>query len=288
MGTNTPDIYCFGDKIGKNKYSHLSLDNYVYPDLKCSLWLAEFIIIDRSFANNEIVQLREYVEKCLKYFSEITNGDYSLLKGKNKRICYSMLAMIGKMDKGNFRINPNYPPIPYENYNLASDILGSKYSEKYYLNQIELLKLNYRINVEHFASLDYKEFKHEVDSFLKKHKRFKEITFLDEACFRGCYLIILEEYKQVYIGKSNFIAERLHEHLTRNKNFDRRIFGNANESKISIDSFGYLDISRIFVCDLSNAKSPIETYEEKYISCFSNKFLANRLAGDMWSAILKR
>ena len=88
--------------------------------------------------------------------------------------------------------------------------------------------------------------------------------------------MVLGEYCQVYIGTSQNIKERIRQHWGGSKNrFDRLIFGGIEASKLSINSFRALDTTRIFVYKTDE----LYTQEDKYINCFSDKFVCNRLSG---------
>ncbi len=60
-------------------------------------------------------------------------------------------------------------------------------------------------------------------------------------------MLVLDEYKQVYIGQSTDIKSRILHHRSKKKPFDRLIFGSVENSILSIDSFGALDTTRIYI-----------------------------------------
>lgn len=71
-----------------------------------------------------------------------------------------------------------------------------------------------------FNHLDYSEFNNAITSFLKKHKKFQQVENLKAYDgISGYYMMILDEYKLVYIGKSDNIKngfnniDRLQNHL---------------------------------------------------------------------------
>lgn len=135
---------------------------------------------------------------------------------------------------------------------------------------------NYRLNIAFYSSLDRERFNKTINAFLKKYASFKEVTDLKEYDGEsGYYLMVLDEYKQVYIGTSNNIKKRIQGHWRIRKNFDRLLFGSVEESRISIDSFRALDTTRIYVY------KTLDTYdnEDKYISFFPDEFICNRVAG---------
>ena len=91
--------------------------------------------------------------------------------------------------------------------------------------------------------------------------------------------MVLEEYKQAYIGiTTQRLKQRIEQHWRGKRAFDRLIFGNAEKSIISIDSFGPLDTTRIFVLPYKNErKTSIEAYEQRCLREFDNSYLLNRL-----------
>ena len=145
---------------------------------------------------------------------------------------------------------------------------------------------NFDINIEKFSKLDLSKFQSEIHSFLSKYKDFKEVYNINEIMnVPGYYIMILDKYKQLYIGTANDIGKRIKQHWSKKKQFDRLLYpmSNVENSKFSIDSFGALDTSRIFV-----AKSKtLYDLEDEYINNFSKEFLINRIPGGILSQPLK-
>lgn len=157
------------------------------------------------------------------------------------------------------------------------DELGRFYTDEYCEEyQKDCLK-NYDINMTFFQSLSKEKFDKEVERFKKKNRKFEEVHDLNEYDSSGYYVMILDEYKQVYIGTTSNIKTRIRQHWSTTKSFDRLLFPfNAiDTSKLSIDSFRALDTTRILAMKTNN----IYTYEDNYINQFSPEFVANRLSG---------
>ncbi|WP_461183016.1 GIY-YIG nuclease family protein [Virgibacillus kimchii] len=111
--------------------------------------------------------------------------------------------------------------------------------------------------------------------FVSKTKLFKEIT--DLAPFdriSGYYIMVLDEYTQAYIGRSTNIKNRIMSHWSKQKEFDRLVFGGKEKSILSIDSFRAYDTTRIFVYPTDNQKQ-----EDYFINLFNKKYLLNRTKG---------
>ena len=95
--------------------------------------------------------------------------------------------------------------------------------------------------------------------------------------------MVLDEYKQVYIGKTTDIRKRIMQHWSRIKPFDRTLFPMYayEKSGFSIDFFRALDTTRIFVWK----KHIVEGLEEELIGNFPKSFCTNRIGGDVSNAI---
>ena len=93
--------------------------------------------------------------------------------------------------------------------------------------------------------------------------------------------MVLDEYKQVYIGTASYgtnIKKRIINHWSTKKHFGRLLYGRVENSILSIDSFGALDTTRIFYKKVdSNEK--IFLLEDKYIKDFKPEYRLNRVAG---------
>ena len=160
-----------------------------------------------------------------------------------------------------------------ENCTIYSDL----WCEKHRKNCL----LNYDYNMKYFNSLDDKDFNKSLNKLIKYSKKIKEVYDLNDYKEKtGVYIIVLDEYKQVYIGQStSSIKTRIMSHWSKKKEFDRLIFGKVDNSILSIDSFKALDTTRIFVYSTYN------TYEveEKLVNLMNAKYLLNRTAGGIGS-----
>jgi hypothetical protein len=150
--------------------------------------------------------------------------------------------------------------------------------------------------MEYFAALDRVRFNREIETFLEASCGFSERFGEDYQPFvevfdlndydeiPGYYLMILDEYKQVYIGKTNDIKKRVRLHWSTSPAFDRLLFPikGVETSKLSINSFRAFDTTRIYAQATSDVWWEIdwnEDYEKEYLSLFSNEFTCNRVQG---------
>ena len=95
----------------------------------------------------------------------------------------------------------------------------------------------------------------------------------------GVYMLVLDGYKQVYIGQSNNIKRRIIQHWNKRKSLERLIFGDVCSSVLSIDSFGALDTTRIFYIETMSTHKT----EEKIVRKFFAGYMLNRTAGGIGS-----
>jgi len=170
------------------------------------------------------------------------------------------------------------------NENAYTDETHSKYSLDWCSQYREICLKNYDYNMQYFQSLDKEEFNCELDAFLKRHSLFQEIESLD-YCNNMCgyYILVIDEYKQAYIGKSTNIKRRIKEHWSSTKSFDRTLFPMYNEySVFSIDFFRALDTTRIFIME----EDILWMMERELVEDFPQKFLTNRIGGDVNNGIM--
>lgn len=167
-----------------------------------------------------------------------------------------------------------------ENYvrvsNKSSFGNGTIYPESFIESHTKNCLENFDLNMEYYNSLSKQEFNEELMRFLNKTKVFQEFT--DLSLLKGSsgyYVMVLDEYSQVYIGISGDITKRLRVHWSAQKQFDRLLFGGINDSILSIDSFRAYDTTRLFayVCD------DFQSYENEFINYFDSKYVLNRTIG---------
>ncbi len=140
--------------------------------------------------------------------------------------------------------------------------------------------VNFDYNMNYFSNLDWKKFDKKLNKLIKSSKKISETNNLKAYLnVSGVYILVLDKYKQIYIGLSGNIAKRIQSHWSAKKEFDRLIFGEVENSILSIDSFGALDTTRIFVYPTHNCYK----VEEKLVSLMDPMYLLNRTAGGIGS-----
>lgn len=210
-----------------------------------------------------------------KYGLKISKDKYAWINTRSSTFnmnYYETMVQMGKFPKDD-RVDINGKRVK-----LYSDEMGRFYTEEFCEELREVCLRNFDLNMSFFSKLDVDKFNKEIESFLIKNKRFKEVFDLN-SCKNvgGYYVMVLGEYKQVYVGRANDIHKRIRQHWATNKPFDRLIFPAHAEktSKISIDSFRSMDTTRILVMKAKDTYS----YEDDFINDFSDEFVLNRISG---------
>ena len=173
------------------------------------------------------------------------------------------------------------PSLPYfeslAKRNAYTDEYGTEYSADWCAEYRDICLRNFDRNMECFSKLDKTAFDAALSSFLSKYSRFVEVTNLNDFNgVEGFYIMVLDEYKQAYIGKSEDIRKRIMKHWTNTKPFDRTLFPMYawEKSTFSIDFFRALDTTRIYAWKkiMSNG------IEANLIEAFPAQFCANSSA----------
>lgn len=175
-----------------------------------------------------------------------------------------------------------------ENYikvsNKSSLTTGKIYTDLIVNKHIENCLYNYNLNMRYFDLLSKEEFNKELTKFVSETKLFKEITDLEPLSrVPGYYLMVLDEYAQVYIGRSSDIKKRIQSHWSKQKEFDRLLFGRKGNSILSIDSFKAYDTTRIFV----SPTDEIQGQEDNFINQFNKKYILNRTSGGTLDGLME-
>lgn len=146
--------------------------------------------------------------------------------------------------------------------------------EQVFDEQEERALMNFDLNMSYFLTLDTKNFNQEIIKFTTLHnfKETKDLSNCKEVS--GYYLMILDEYCQMYLGTATNIRQRIMSHWSATKGFDRLIFGSPENSIISIDSFRALDTTRIFLLE----EEPFQ-YENLFLDQLQSQYMLNRTSG---------
>lgn len=136
--------------------------------------------------------------------------------------------------------------------------------------------INFDKNMQFFKQLSKDEFEKELKNLIDSTSDLIEIFDLNKCknmC--GIYIMVLDNYKQVYIGQSTDIKRRILQHWSKNMDFYRLLWGDVNDSVLSINSFGALDTTRIFVVETNY----LDCFEKIFVSKIPSYFRLNRIGG---------
>ena len=191
-------------------------------------------------------------------------------------------------------INRVYP----ENYNWCSE---------FWYVYIQQILINYFCNIKKYKSGSREVFEEELNKILfskvlfsKKYtKRFHSVKIDIEDSHpesnnkvspffeihdlsrlkqtSGIYILVMDEYKQLYLGQSRDIRRRILHHWSRQKPIERLLFGDYKSSGLSVDSFRAFDTTRIFVLPCN----PPEFIEDDLLKTADIDFTLNRIGGGL-------
>jgi hypothetical protein len=89
-------------------------------------------------------------------------------------------------------------------------------------------------------------------------------------------VLVLDEYRQAYIGQSSWdTRKRTKKHWSGTKHFDGLLWGGVEESVMSIDSFRALNTTRILASRTIN----YDALEPRLVRSFPPDYLLNRTGG---------
>lgn len=224
----------------------------------------------RSLKN--IYEKKVLIEKAIKVLKETQDDDYVKVLG----VFWSENLKISKSDyikKFEYQLINFMSEFDFEK-SCEGNVYSKKHCERLYDNAIK----NFDLNMRFFSTLDKNEFENELCNFLKNNPQFERVYDLNECMFdAGYYIMVLDEFKQAYIGTSSAIGKRIISHWSKKKHLDRLVFPNSawQSSVLSIDAFCAMDTTRIYCYKTPNTYS----YENDFISQFNKKFLCNRVSG---------
>lgn len=136
--------------------------------------------------------------------------------------------------------------------------------------------VNFDLSLAYFAALDPAEFESSLQALLARHPKMKQVEHLpDFEDVSGVYIMVFDEYKQMYIGKADNVRRRVKQHWSNRKPFDRLVYGSEYTSIFPVDEFRQLDNTRLFALK-SDTPYNLETKIEKSAD---KRFCLNRIDG---------
>ena len=197
-------------------------------------------------------------------------------KSENNKIARESYAIIDKKSSIWTPSTPSRYSDPEKRRKYFEDEECRIYSDSFCEEWQEKCLINFDKNMAFFAQIPSTDFEEALHQIIKSNKTIKQVLDLNECkeiC--GVYIMVLDEYKQIYIGQAQDIKKRIMSHWSKRKQFDRLLFGNVNDSVLSIDSFGALDTTRIFVLETDS----LDYYEVKLQKKIPSAFKLNRMGG---------
>ncbi|TFB86878.1 GIY-YIG nuclease family protein [Cryobacterium algoricola] len=149
-------------------------------------------------------------------------------------------------------------------------------SDEFCARQREQALDNFDLNMAFFAHIPPADFENSLHEIVRKNKGLRPVSDLRALDGEeGVYVMVLDEYRQAYIGQSVDMRTRIKKHWTGTKSFDRLLWGNPDESVLSIDSFRSLDTTRIFAARTSRR----DQLEARVVKMFPADYTVNRIGG---------
>lgn len=215
---------------------------------------------------------KKYLKINREEYAKIDKKNHFLSKSKKQ---HEKMKWYANSDKPYL---VKYSKSYFDNYlNVFEDETLKTYTDKYCIEHQKNCLINYDLNMNFFNKIKYSDFEKIISKIRKRFKKLEEIEDLKNYEKKGgIYILILDEYRQIYVGQSNNIKKRILQHWTKRKEFDKLIYGKKETSVLSIDSFGALDTTRIFVIDNLNEQMYLE---EKIVDYIPQKYLLNRTKG---------
>lgn len=217
-----------------------------------------------------------------KKYLKINREEYAKIDKKNHSLS------ISKKQHERMKLYANYDEKFYQEWSKSyfdnylkvfEDETLTTYTDNYCIKHQKDCLINYDLNMKFFNEIKYGDFERIISKLIRKFKKLREIKDLNSYEGKGgIYILILDEYKQIYIGQSNDIKKRILQHWTRRKEFFKLIFGKKETSVLSIDSFGALDTTRIFIYEIENLYEQLKI-EEKITDYIPKEYLLNRTKG---------
>lgn len=220
------------------------------------------------------------MEKTLKghyTMARITYFGVDIIESDKNELNRENYAVIDKRPSTNIEhFQKMYKRMPEEYSKCFEDESCEAYTDSWCEKHREKCLKNFDLNMQYMEKISKEEFDSTLDAFIKKHRKIEQIFDLNDCKgMSGIYILVLDKYKQIYIGQSTNIKNRILSHWNKTKPFDRLLFGQVNKSILSIDVFGAFDTTRIYVYPTE------DTYrvEAKLVREMSSKYMLNRTAG---------
>ncbi|OMD76838.1 GIY-YIG nuclease family protein [Paenibacillus odorifer] len=104
------------------------------------------------------------------------------------------------------------------------------------------------LNMKYFESLSRDNFNEELDKLVETNNFARIVDLNSVNGVSGYYIMVLDDYCQIYIGIARNLRGRIMEHWSKNVPLNKLFSGVETGGLLPIDCFRALDTTRIFVC----------------------------------------
>lgn len=156
------------------------------------------------------------VEPALTHFGErVLPGKYGL------RLTRDQYALVNKKPSTYFTRDmfseASWAAMAWAYEDEEHRVLTDEYCEQQRAAALE----NFDLNLAFFARISTDRFESEFEALTRRNKSLREITDLRELDrTQGIYVMVLDQYKQAYIGQAADIRKRVRKHWIGVKPFD--------------------------------------------------------------------
>lgn len=137
---------------------------------------------------------------------------------------------------------------------------------------------NFDLNINYFHDLNEEDFLNNLKKYVMNNNMFEKVDDLSKYNKdQGIYILVLEKYKQIYIGQTTRnLRDRIVRHWRNELPLLKTPF--IRSGILPIDCFGALDTSMIYVYKSSN-QDEIDQLESDLIENFPLNFIMNKTIG---------
>lgn len=155
-------------------------------------------------------------------------------------------------------------------------------SDEFCRPQREAALENFDLNMAFFAQLPQEPFNSALNEVVAKNDEMCPVLDLKTMDgTEGVYIMVLDGYRQAYVGQARDIRARIKQHWAGTKTFDRLLLGHRHKSVISIDAFRALDTTRVFAARTTRRNQ----LEERLVDTIPPDHLLNRIGGGEMTGI---
>jgi hypothetical protein len=158
----------------------------------------------------------------------------------------------------------------------------TRFSDAFLLCDRDRALRNLDLSLAYFDTLDAAEFEVALTAVLFKGRSLRPVEDLSEwEGVEGVYVMVFDQFKQLYVGQSTNIRKRVRQHWTGRKGFDRLVYGTPYDSILPVDELRALDTTRLYA---ARSLQP-DTLEERLECAADPRFTLNRTTGGAFNPL---